>query len=310
MTHRLPLFRLGLGCAVAALIAQTSFSQPVNPIVREGVTEKISEHVHVIPDASMPLVPNVGFIVGSRSTFVVDTGLGRKNGEAVVREVNKLSPNAELYLGTTHFHPEHDLGAMAFPPATKLIRSTDQLKDIAEFGLQLAKTFSGRSPFIADLLKDAEFRPATLTFEHEQTIDLGGVTVRVIAMGANHTRGDTVFLVEPDHVLFSGDVVMRPQPSFASPYSTIRHWLESLDALEKLQPDKLVPSHGPMGDVTLISAYRTYLTRIQTRTAELKKAGKSMDEAIQSVTSELQTTYSDQGRLGGAVRAAYNEASP
>src|SRR6185436_912207 len=145
-------------------------------------------------------------------------------------------------LATTHFHPEHDLGAMAFPPHTKMLRSTDQQKDIAEFGLQLAKTFSGRSPFIADLLKDAEFRKADVIFETEKTIDLGGVRVRLMAMGANHTRGDTVFFVEPDGVLFSGDIVMRPLPSFASPYSTIRHWQMSLDVLEKLAPKRIVPS--------------------------------------------------------------------
>lgn len=284
-------------------------AQPVNPVVREGVTEKVSEHVHVIPDASVPLVPNVGIIVGTRGTFVVDTGLGFRNGEAVVRETGKVSQNKELYLGTTHFHPEHDLGAAAFPPETKMLRSTDQQKDIAEFGLQLAKQFSQRSPFIADLLKGAEFRAADIVFEREKTIDLGGVTVRAIAMGANHTRGDTVFFVEPDGVLFSGDVVMRPQPSFASPYSTVKQWLVSLDALEKLQPKRIVPSHGPMGDgVGLIAGYREYLTTIKERAAALKKEGKTVDETVQAVTGEMGKKFTDRGRLSAAVKQAYSEA--
>jgi glyoxylase-like metal-dependent hydrolase (beta-lactamase superfamily II) len=288
--------------------ASPSWAQPIDPVVREGVTEKISEHVHVIPDASVPLVPNVGIIVGTHGTFVVDTGLGVRNGEAVLREVGKVSKNTELYLGTTHFHPEHDLGAMAFPANTKMLRSTDQQKDIAEFGLQLAKTFSARSPQIAERLKDADFRKADIVFEREQTVDLGGVRVRVLAMGANHTRGDTVFLVEPDGVLFSGDIVMRPQPSFASPYSTVRHWLESLDALEKLSPKQIVPSHGPMGDTSLIAGYREYLTTVQVRAAALKKEGKTSDQAVAAVTAELAGKYRDGGRLGGAVRAAYSEA--
>jgi cyclase len=127
-------------------------------------------------------------------------------------------------------------------------------------------------------------------------------------MGANHTRGDTAFLVEPDNILFSGDVVMRPQPSFASPYSTIRHWLTSLDRLEQLKPTRIVPSHGPMGGVELITAYREYLTIIQTRAAESKKHGKSVEETVESLTSELQSTYADRNRLSGAIRAAYQEA--
>jgi glyoxylase-like metal-dependent hydrolase (beta-lactamase superfamily II) len=304
-----PTFRFLAGwTVVVGLACAPALAQPVNPVVREGVTEKISEHVYVIPDASVPLVPNVGLIVGTHGSFVVDTGLGFRNGQAVVRELAKVSHHDELYLATTHFHPEHDLGAMAFPPTTKLLRSTDQQKDIAEFGLELAKAFSNRSPFIADLLKGAEFRPANLVFEREQAVDLGGVTVRVIAMGANHTRGDTVMLVEPDGVLFSGDIVMRPLPSFASPYSTVRHWQDSLNALEKLAPKRIVPSHGPMGDVTLIAGYRAFLTTVQTRAAELKKQGRTVDETAQALVAELQNTYADKGRVTGAVRAAYKEA--
>ena len=294
--------------AAALTVAAPLVAQPLNPLVREGVTEKISEHVHIIPDASVAMVPNVGIIVGTRATLVVDTGMGRRNGETVMREVGKVSRHAELYLGTTHFHPEHDLGAMAFPADAKLLRSADQQKDIAEFGLQMAKQFSGRSPFVADLLKDAEYRKADISFEREHTVDLGGVRVRVIAMGANHTRGDTAFLVEPDGILFSGDIVMKPQPSFASPYSTVSHWLTSLDVLEQLKPKLLVPSHGPTGNATLISGYRAYLTTVRARAAELKKSGKTIDEAVQAVTTELQSHYTDRGRLGGAVRAAYNEA--
>jgi glyoxylase-like metal-dependent hydrolase (beta-lactamase superfamily II) len=294
--------------AVGVAAAVSALAQPINPVVREGVTEKISDHVYVIPDASVPLVPNVGIIVGTRGTFVVDTGLGPRNGEAVLRETKKVARGAELYLATTHFHPEHDLGASAFPANTQLLRSTDQQKDIDEFGLQLAKTFSGRSPFIADLLKDADFRKANVVFTGERVVDLGDVRVRLIAVGPNHTRGDTVFLVEPDGVLFSGDVAMKPQPAFASPYSSLAHWLTALDRLEQLSPKKIVPSHGPMGDAGLIRGYRTYLTKIRDRVVALKHEGKSVEAATETVTAEMLHDYPDRNRLGMAVRAAYNEA--
>lgn len=305
-----PFLRSLAACVAAVgLAALPAVAQPINPLIREGVTEKVSEHVYGIPDGDMSLVPNIGIIVGTRATFVVDTGLGARNAQTVLKEVAKVSRNTELYLGTTHFHPEHDLGAAAFPANTKMLRSTDQQKDIEEFGLQMAERFSQMSPFNADLLKGAQFRKADISFERDHTIDLGGgVTVRAIAMGANHTRGDTAFFVQPDGVLFSGDVVMKILPSFASPYSTIKHWLESLDTLEKLGAKKLVPSHSAFGDNGYITIFRAYLKTIQERTAVLKKEGKTRDEAVQIVTNELVEKYKDRGRIGGAVRAAYAEA--
>src|SRR4051812_6638741 len=82
------------------LAAQAQRGPAADPLVREGATEKIAAHTYVIPDA------NVGIIVGSRATLVIDPGLGRRNGETVLREVGKVSRNAELYVASTHFHAE------------------------------------------------------------------------------------------------------------------------------------------------------------------------------------------------------------
>src|SRR5690349_23727355 len=81
------------------------------PLIKEGVTQKISEHVYVIPDFDVVLVPNVSIVVGTRGTLVVDTGMGARNGQIVMREVDKVSKGQDLFLVTTHIHPEHDLGA-------------------------------------------------------------------------------------------------------------------------------------------------------------------------------------------------------
>lgn len=277
------------------------------PLVRENATEKISEHVYVIPDNNVGMVPNIGIIVGSRGTFVVDTGLGTRNGQTVSRELQKVSKTPELYLGTTHFHPEHDLGANGFPPHTKMVRSQDQQKEIAEQGLATAERFRGFSPLNAELLQGAEFRKADVSFDREHTVDLGGVRVRVLAMGYNHTRGDTAFFVEPDGVLFSGDVVMTALPNVGN--ATVRQWLASMNLFEKLQPKRIVPSHGPMGDAGLIAAYKTLLTIVSSRASELKKQGRTLEEAATTIAAELQPKYPNGGaRLTNTIRAAYNEA--
>ena len=301
-------FLLALG-GVAALSAQ---SPPAGPIIRENATVKISDHVHVIPDASVALVPNVGFVVGSRAALVIDTGMGLSNGQRVVRELARVSSHKELYVVSTHFHPEHALGEAAFPPSSTLVRARPQQQDIDEFGLSLADTFASRSAVNKQLLDGAQYRKADVIFDGERTIDLGGVRVRLMALGPTHTRGDTIAFVEGDRVLFAGDIVMNGTfVAFASPYSSVRAWLAALDRLSPLDPARIVPSHGDMGDASLISKDKAYLSAVQRRTRELKSGGKSADEAVPIVTREMEAQFpgwTNPARVAGAVRAAFAEA--
>jgi glyoxylase-like metal-dependent hydrolase (beta-lactamase superfamily II) len=289
------------------LLAQQAATPAPASLVREGVTEKLTAHVWAIPDGSASLVPNVGIVVGSKAVLVIDTGMGTRNAQTVLKEVAKVGAGKPIYIVTTHVHPEHDMGAHAFPES-KMIRSKDQVADIAAgAGTSLVPMFSSRSDLDKELLADARHRKADIVFEEDHNLDLGGVTAKLRAMGTNHTAGDTVVLV--DGVLFTGDIAMKPQPMFTNPTATITHWLASLDALEAMHPQRIVPSHGPFGGVELIEGYRGYLTRIRSRTAELKKAGKTLDETIQVVTQEMSDQYPDSFRLTSAIRAGYNEAS-
>src|SRR5580765_1692906 len=302
----------GVAAAVFALLASQAVvaqqASPPPPLVKPEGLKPISEHVQLIPDNSVPLVPNIGYVIGDKAVLVIDTGLGPRNGEAVFAVAQKLAGSRPIYLAVTHVHPEHDLGAQAFSAETRLIRSADQQKDIAEFGLDLAKVFAGRSAINAELLKGADFRKADTVFDQEYDLDLGGVTARLLALGPNHTRGDVGIWVEPDRVLFSGDLAMKAQPAFASPYSSIEQWIASLERLEALQPAVVVPSHGPLGDESFITGYRNYLKEVLERTSAEKKAGRNADAAVQDVSAAMVDRYPDRGRLAGAIKAAYAAA--
>jgi glyoxylase-like metal-dependent hydrolase (beta-lactamase superfamily II) len=293
---------LTLGAATPAS-AQPSAAPPV-PMVRPEGLRQVSPHVWVIPDNSTPLVPNIGFVVGSRGVLVIDTGLGERNGALVAAQAQKLAPGRKIYLVATHAHPEHDLGAAGFPATATVIRSTDQAGE-AESDLRLASVFSGRSPAIAELLQGARFRPADVTFQGSHDLELGGVTARILALGPNHTPGDTGVWVPADRVLFSGDVAMRAQPLVMAAGASMAQWMASLDRLEALGPAVVVPSHGPLGDVGFIRGYRAYLTEVGERTAAAKAAGADLEGAVAAVQQAMGARYPDRNRLAGAVRMAY-----
>src|SRR3954453_16832510 len=98
--------------ALAALAAAVLSAQN-QPVLGEE-TVKVSEHVWAIMGW-----PNIGIVIGSRATLIVDTGLGPRNGATISRVAAKLAPgNQKVFLTTTHFHPEHAGGEAGFPAGT------------------------------------------------------------------------------------------------------------------------------------------------------------------------------------------------
>jgi glyoxylase-like metal-dependent hydrolase (beta-lactamase superfamily II) len=242
--------------------------------------------------------------------MVIDTGLGPKSAQAILREVAKVSQTANLYLVTTHFHPEHAAGSAAFPPTAKFVVARSQQKDLDELGLSTNATFASRSPVVAELLKDVLFRPPDLLFDHEQEIDLGGVRVRLLALGSTHTRGDTVAWVEGDRVLFAGDIVFNRAFLAFGQYSSGQTWLAVLDQLGSMNPATVVPSHGPMADGSPIGQQRDVLKALQTRARELREQGRTAEQAVQTLTAEFQEKYPGwvrPNRIGAIVRSFYGE---
>jgi glyoxylase-like metal-dependent hydrolase (beta-lactamase superfamily II) len=281
-----------------------------DPLVKENGTVKVAEHSYIIPDNNVPLVPNVGIVVGSRATLVIDPGLGKRNGETVLREVAKISRNTELFIATTHFHAEHTTGYLAFPVTAKYVNSSVQEAEFAQGGAQQIQAFSGRSPMTAELLKDATGRQADITFDRDYMLDLGGVRVRFLVVGPTHTRGDTALFVEGDNVLFSGDVVMNNSFLAATQVSSMKAWLAAFDAFEQLRPKTIVPSHGAVGEGSIIAANRAIMQGVQSRARELKAQGRSADDTAATVQKEFQATHPDWPRgngLAAAARAAYAE---
>jgi glyoxylase-like metal-dependent hydrolase (beta-lactamase superfamily II) len=306
---------LSTGWLVGGWAQAPDVATPV-PLIAQDEMLKVSDHVYVILDNDVGFVPNVGIVVGERATLVIDTGLGLQNGEIVLGETNKVSNNDELYIASTHYHSEHDLGAEAFPSSAVMIRSRDQQQDLDEFRLSHAERFSSMSAVMAELLEGVDFRQADVYFDNQYTLDLGGVTVRMYAVGPAHTRGDTAFFVEEDGVLFSGDIAMRRYPRFSSPSSSARVWRESLKTLMEIDYfsdiEIVVPSHGPMGGDAVIRVYDEFFATLQSRVGELKNQGHSVDEVTGLLIRELESQYQDwpsEGaeRIGDAARIVFNE---
>jgi len=274
---------------ITFLVAATAFGQFPSPTLTD-MTTKVSEHVFMTPG-----FPNVVYVVGDHATLVVDTGLGNKNGALVARIAKRLSKGPKLFLTTTHYHPEHAAGIGGFPPETVLIRPTVQQQELEREGEQTMTFFRNSPQFAPSLQGLGPLRPADVTFETEAKLELGGgVTARLMFLGAGHTAGDELILVAPDRALITGDIVQnKVVPSVASSGGSFASWLTVLDKLVPLQPRVVIPTHSKVGDASLITSEAAFIRDMQGRAAALKRAGVSPTEAVTRLTGLFKTNYPD-----------------
>jgi glyoxylase-like metal-dependent hydrolase (beta-lactamase superfamily II) len=283
-------------------------AQLKQPLLSEDNVKRVSDHVYV-----MEGFPNVVYVIGSRATLVVDTGLGERNGATVMRAEQKLAKGPILYLTTTHYHSEHTTGEQAFPASAIIIRNTAQQDEMNRSVGAHMDAFRKMSAQNSDLLKEVHFRPPDVLFDREAKIDLGGVTARLFWIGPAHTKGDELTYIEEDSVLIPGDIVQKDIfPIMPNADASVKGWLSILDYVEALHTKFIIPDHGaPIVDASQIATERAYLLALQARSLELKKQGVSADDAGKTVTAELKAKYPDwpnPNNVAGEVARVYEQS--
>lgn len=285
--------------AAAILCAQNQ------PVLGEE-TVKVSDHVWAIMGW-----PNIGIVVGNRAVLVVDTGLGPRNGATIARVVSRLAPAGhKLFLTTTHFHPEHAAGEAGFPAGTILIRNSAQQREMEGSGKEMVDLFAGRSPQHKDLLSNATLRTPDVVYDDEASLDLGGVTARLLWFGGAHTKGDQLTFIEPDRTLISGDVVQnKVVPNIFRDGSTPSSWLAVLDKIMALKPLHVLPTHSAPGDGSMVTLEKKFISDLRTSALSLKAKGVSPEDAGKQLGEQFKTRYPDWPTMNvtGFVRSIYLE---
>ena len=180
---------------------------PPAPIVDPSAIKEIAPGVFVICDRRVPLVPNIGIILGSNAALVVDTGMGPANGRKVLDAARRIAGQRPLVLTLTHFHPEHGFGAQVFKGAAKIRYNRSQRDELQAKGEAYLGMFRTFGPDVAQALEGTELVQPDEVYDGASTsIDLGGRTVELRTWGLAHTAGDQIVWLPQERILFTGDL--------------------------------------------------------------------------------------------------------
>jgi len=248
------------------LYAETKYA----PTSVDMEIKKVSEHVYYvegIPGIATDnegFISNAGFIITADGVVVFDS-LGTPSlANKLVQKIKTITRQPIKKVVVSHFHADHiyglqvfeELGAEIIAPygAQKYIRS-----DVAKERLE-ERQFS-LEPWVNE---NTRLVLPDTTIEKSTEFTLGGLTFTINFMGKAHSDGDLTMLVEPDKVLFSGDIIFQGRIPFVGSADS-KKWLDTLTRLETEGLTALVPGHGPASNKpeNTISLTRSYLAHLR-----------------------------------------------
>ena len=255
-------------CFSSAVMAQEYAPTSVDMEIRQ-----VSEHVYYVEGKpgiatdNEGFISNAGFVVTGDGVVVFDS-LGTPSlAHKLVQQIRSVTDQPVKKVVVSHFHADHIYGLQVFEELGAEI--------IAPYGAQAYM----QSEAAASRLEERQFSldpwvnentrlilPDT-TVQESYSFTLGDIDFTINYLGKAHSDGDLTMLVEPDRVLFSGDIIFEGRIPFVGNADS-KKWLETLTRLETGGLTALIPGHGPASKnpgetISLTRRYLAYLRKEQ-----------------------------------------------
>jgi len=148
--------------------------------------------------------------------------------------------------------------------------------------------------------------PTTL-FDERHVLDLDGTEVHLIYVGPCHQVGDTIVHVPKERVVFAGDVIFR-QCTPMGWTGTYEKWIKTLDLIIWLDPQVIVPGHGPVCGIEGAMDMKAYLEYVREESKRCFSQGLTSLEASKRIKLGPYAQWRGPARLYMNVERAYRES--
>ena len=249
--------------------------------------DKVADGVFVFWGKQEPLtwenggnIVNTGFIIGSDTVLVVDTGPTKVYAAEMISAIRSITSLPIRHAVVTHHHPDHSFGIQQFKKNNANIYMHKNGKALLELEgptlLGFLETLIG-----ANWVTGTKIDKPTHTIGSERTIDIGNRLITIFAFNKGHTPGDLVVHDNKTGTLFTGDLVFYGRAA-SVPHATIPVWLRHLTTLLDMKWTNLIPGHGPIvTDKEAFDELRSYLTFLNQSATNAVKRGDTLAEALQ-----------------------------
>ncbi len=289
----------------------------------ESDLTKLCDGVFVLivsPDSNA--VSNSGIVLLDQSFLVFDTHFTPEAGQALLTKIQALTSKPMQFVVNSHFHPDHTHGNQAFSKVRQIIATTNARRDMLQKdqpGMQrmltaaqsqidrlrkelakadtpsgreaLQKQIAARQDFLDRMARQHIVAP-TITVDDVLSIQEGAHEVRLFSPGPGHTDGDLVMFLPAEKIVFLGDLFFNgflPNSQDAN----LLEWIKTLGEVLKLDAERFIPGHGPVGTRKDVASFLAYLEDLKGLVEPAVSRGDTAEQVVRD--TRIPEKYSSYG---------------
>jgi quinoprotein relay system zinc metallohydrolase 2 len=222
-------------------------------------------------------IANIGFIIGSKSIAVIDTGGTPEIGKSLLKKIKEISKLPISHIIITHSHPDHFFGTQELVNNEAVVLGHEKLERA------LINNFEFYKNLQFNLIKKESIKQAKLIVPNQtvkvgsiETIDLGNREIEIQAWKSGHTDNDLSIYDKKTKFFWSENIFIQRIPSIRA---SIKGWKSNLDETLKMDIDTIIPGHGPLKKKNeAINPMMNYFDRLIKEVRKFHKTGKTLKE--------------------------------
>lgn len=290
--------------------------------------KQVSEHCFAALNEKNRVCDANSGLINLAGGVVIDTQSDLAHARKMIDLFSKVWPDMPKRVINTHEDADHVWGNQLFKGAEIIAHLSvpDRMRQVAE-PKETQELLHGVGSFLKNivikalhpglaaagkqLLEDYNFDgielvlPTTL-FDTRYELDLDGTDVNLIYVGPCHQVGDTIIHVPKEEVVFAGDVIFRECTPMGWTGSYDK-WFKCFDLITELNPAYIVPGHGPLCGLEVVTELRAYLHYVRDESKKYFDEGLPSLEAAKKIEFGPYSEWHAPARLYMNVERAYRE---
>ena len=265
---------------------------------------KVKEGIYVYaPDQTATAC---GFVVTEEGVVMIDSCSNPLDSQKMLAAVKKVTDKPIRFLIDTEVHNDHTWNHYVFSPPAVVINHQGAGEAMRKsFDPKRVETLLARSPEVAAIVKDYKFIPPHIEYRDRMTLNLGERTFELIYLKNVHSEADTAIWLPKERVLFAASAANVRRFINLQPSVVLPDVIASYKLMKSLNPEIVVPGHGPPSTTKIFDEYEAFYTLLLKRVGEMAQQGKSLADIKKELKMPEYADWSGQDRLGLNIDGAY-----